>query len=225
MEGHELAVLFTDVLPSHYGWRKKVETVDCVSHEGIFAIHDESACERCKELGRNCDNPEVAKFQTGKCEVYSYEIEAYLDIYAQSYKVVRGVKCDFVHFDANHEKFVLNELTCSRKQFVEPFSNSKGPQEGKREHARRQMEAVSDILCQVPELNGFIQSFGERIALFSWRNQEMENTLDKEERTMADTAMTMFLEPLESVADIREMAGLSNGFCFVQQLYPAVFSF
>lgn len=37
--------------------------------------------------------------------------------------------------------------------------------------------------------------------------------------------MSLFLEPLETVADIREMADLSNNFRFVQQLYLASFIF
>lgn len=220
----ELENLFLNVLPVYYGWTKKVDTIATMWHIGAFVFHDEKACNQCVVKGNECNSHEVAKYESEN-EVCSVDIEAYLDVYARSYKLVRGVRCDFLHFDMNNEKFVLNELTCSRKKFVEPYTNSKGVKEGKREHARRQMENVACILCNVPELNECIQGFKQRVALFSWRNRSKEETIKTEKVTKAEEAMSLFLEPLETVADIREMADLSNNFRFVQQLYPAPFIF
>ena len=124
----------------------------------------------------------------------------------------------FIHLDCCNNRFVLNELTCTKEEYVNPFVNSKGENDGKREKARKQLNSVISLLNEVKEIENYISAFREKIGLFSWKIP----TADSND---AEKAMGMFMQPQRLVGNITVLADLEHGFKFVQQLYPTAFVF
>ncbi len=44
MEKHEVEKLLLDVLPAHYSWAKKIDSIETMPHTGLFVFHDEKGC-------------------------------------------------------------------------------------------------------------------------------------------------------------------------------------
>lgn len=183
------------------------------------SIYDDKACTACKLNGRQlCKTQEVAKFQAGTNNVLTIDIEDFLTKYS---KHLLSSRCDLLHTTEGFTQFVLNELTCTRPEYVEPYYNKKGHQAGKREKARNQMEEVVKLLNKVPVIHSYIEAFDKKVALFSWRNPMQ----DEASANKAEQSMIQFGMPLQLVSNITTLGKLSNNFVFVQQLYPAVYQF
>lgn len=214
----DLESLLLEVLPDTFGWRKRVSTLNSRLHSMDFALTDNNACTQCEVRGNSCEEKEVAKFSVNGTEVVTYDIEGYLNQYANHYKKAKGSRCDYLHIDTSQKYFVLNELTCTAEEYVNPYTNSSGPQDGKREKARRQINAVIGLLMSVKELDSFINSHPRKIGLFSWR-------IPTSTANEAETAMNMFMQPQQAVEDITTLSNIDGGFEFIQQIYPCRFVF
>lgn len=214
----DLEKLLFEVLPDTFGWKRYVTALECNVHAVDFRLMDENACIQCEKRGIPCEEKEVALFSVDGTEVLTYNMESYLNQYASHYKKAKGCRCDFLHLDTQRNYFVLNELTCSAEKYVDPYVNSSGQQDGKREKARRQINAVIGLLMEVKELESYIESFSQKIGLFSWR---IPNSNTNE----AENAMNMFMQPQQAVENITTLSNLNGGFQFVQQIYPSQFKF
>ena len=214
----ELEYLLLDVLPNTYQWKKRVSKLETQTYWEDFELNDEKACESCINKGKQCEEKVVANFKVDATTVLSCQLENYLKEYARYHKMAQGSVCDFLHVDCSYGKFVLNELTCTKKEYVEPYINSKGQNEGKREKARKQLNQVISLLSGVNEIVAYMKMFDERIGLFSWK-------IPTEDSDNAEKSMGIFMQPQRVVGNITTMSELNNGFKFVQQIYPVVFMF
>lgn len=214
----EFDKLLLDVLPVTFRWKKWVDILDSQTYWENFKLNDAKACKNCINIGKQCKELTVANFIVENTVVLSYQLEDFWDEYAKHYKKAQGSVCDYIHIDISYNKFVLNELTCTKEVYVNPFVNTKGQQDGKREKARKQMNSVVSLLNEVNEIENYISTFGEKIGLFSWR-------IPSDDSNVAEKAMGMFMQPQKAVGDITVLTGLNHGFKFVQQLYPATFKF
>ena len=205
-------------LPDANRWKRKVTSLDCVCYTEDFQLFDEKACCKCQDTSNtSCGEKAVAKFKVKDTVVLSYGLEDYLLAYGR-YKKAQGSKCDFLHIDAQEKRFVLNELTCSIEKYVDPFTNTKGSQEGKRAHAKKQMVNVIQLFAELPSLKDYMLSFLERIALFSWR-------IPGEPINKAEESMATFLQPQQWVSNITLLESMPHDFKFIQQIYPSTFVF
>lgn len=214
----EIEELLLKKLPEYHQWKQRVTDLSPSCHWEDFSLSDEKACEKCKQNGTECEDKETAKFTVRNTVVFSINLENYLMEYARHYKLVQGCKCDFLHLDALNKYFVLNELTCSIEKYVNPFINSKGTQDGKREHARKQLHNIIHLLMQVAEIQAYISSFTEKIGLFSWK-------IPSSRTNTAEEAMNIFMQPQQLVRNITILSEMNQGFKFVQQIYPQTFIF
>ena len=82
------------------------------------------------------------------------------------------------------------------------------------------MEEVAKLLNRVPAIKSYIDAFGDKIALFSWRDP----LLGESTTNVAEESMQTFGLPLNLISNIKTLEELDNGFTFVQQLYPAVYN-
>ena len=214
----ELDELLLEKLPEVYNWKKRVATIESCTHWEDFGLFDEKACVECIKRGMHCDEKEVAKFLVADTVVITYLLEDYLKEYARHYKMAQRSVCDFLHVDVQYKRFVLNEMTCSKEEYVEPFDNERGHNDGKREKARKQFNRVIDLLIQVKEIDGYISSFTEKIGLFSWK-------IPTSDYNSAEQSMNVFMKPQKIVGNITVLSDLTAGFKFVQQIYPNPFVF
>ena len=214
----DIEELLIKKLPEFYRWRQWVTNLTPICHWEDFSLSDDIACEQCKKNGMECDEKETAKFSVRNTVVHSFDLENYLMEYARHYQLARSCKCDFLHVDVLYKYFVLNELTCSIEKYVDPYTNSKGTQDGKREHARKQLNNVINLLIQVDDLKTFIATFSEKIGLFSWR-------IPSSQTNAAEKAMNLFMQPQQLVGNITIISEMNQGFKFVQQIYPYSFKF
>ena len=68
-------------------------------------------------------------------------------------------KCDLIVISENNQYFLLNELTDTVPQYVNPFTNSKGLQPGKRNKAIKQLlKSLTDLL-EVVSIKSYINYF------------------------------------------------------------------
>jgi len=104
-------------------------------------------------------NNGIAKYanpQRNEVNVINYEL--FIDSLPDVFK--RGKeKCDLIVFTSNAQYFLLNELTDTESQYVLPFTNQRGKQEGKESKAKRQLKLSLTYLITVPTINNFIQQF------------------------------------------------------------------
>lgn len=209
--------ILIEELPSVNRWKRKKESLDFNCYTEDFDLFDEKACHECMLKGFGCTDKSVARFSIKETAVFTYSLEEYLLAYCR-YKKAQGCKCDFLHIDAQEKRFVLNELTCSAEKYVNPFSNTKGLQDGKRIHAKNQMTNVIQLFSELVSFKEYVSTFSERIALFSWR-------IPGEPVNEAEKSMSVFLQPQQLVSDITVMDTMDYEFKFVQQIYPSVFVF
>lgn len=214
----ELDKLLLEKLPETYKWKKRVATIQSQTYWDDFALNDDKACSECVKRGMECQEKEVAKFSVINTVVISYSLEDYLKEYAKHYKIAQGSVCDFLHLDALCKRFVLNEMTCTKEEYVNPFDNYKGHNDGKREKARRQLNSVIDLFIHVKEMDDYISKFTEKIGLFSWR-------IPASVSNNAEKSMNIFMKPQQIVGDITTLSDINAGFKFVQQIYPCIFTF
>lgn len=214
MSSTPIEKILLEELPAANNWKQKVTSLASVCYTKDFQLFDGKACGQCLN---KCEGKSVARFAVKGTVVLSYAFEDYLLAYGR-YKKAQGCKCDFLHIDAKEKYFVLNELTCSVKEYVEPFVNTRGPQDGKRIHAKKQMSNVLHLFAELSSFNEYISAFCEKIALFSWR-------IPGEPINKAEESMAVFLQPQQCVSDITLLDTMENEFKFVQQIYPSVFVF
>src|SRR5574344_565512 len=223
MEVSDIEQLLVEELPSHFGLTHRVLAADLNMQEHQnedFSFNDKKACRNCIQNNRkSCTIQEVAKFHVGTNKVLTIDIENVLTIYSKSKSIIKE-RCDLLHVTENLSKFVLNELTCSNAKYVEPYDNTRRHQKGKRDKAQKQMEEVAKLLNRVPAIKSYIDAFGEKIALFSWRDP----LLGESTTNVAEESMQTFGLPLNLISNIKTLEELDNGFTFVQQLYPAVYN-
>ena len=74
--------------------------------------------------------------------------------------------CDLIVYSDNNQYFLLNELTNTRPEFITPFTNLKGQQEGKESKARKQLRQSLEYLIRVPAIEKFIQQFSTKHCCF-----------------------------------------------------------
>ena len=223
MEVFDIKQLLLNELPVHFGLTHKATAGDLNLQEHQnedFSFCDKKACTACKNKGmQSCTTLEVAKYHAGTSKVLTIDIETVLAKY-NGYDGLRNNRCDLLHVDTDLSKFVLNELTCTKPKYVEPFDNTSGHQDGKRNKAQKQMEEVAKLLIEVPAIQSYIKTFNERIALFSWRDPSQ----DEKPANIAEQSMEQFGLPLQFISNITTLDVLDNGFKFVQQLYPSVYN-
>jgi hypothetical protein len=90
--------------------------------------------------------------------------------------------CDFIVYSDNNQHFLLNELTNTKPQYVLPYKNYSGKQEGKETKAANQMLRTLNYLLGVISINKFIQKFhSKRCCFFNKQpytpNQTVEDKL------------------------------------------------
>lgn len=214
----ELEKLLLEVLPDTLGWKRRITNMEVRQHTADFVLTDDKACMQCESRGMSCDEKVVALYSVNNAEVKTYDIETYLTTYAKFYQKAKGCRCDYLHIDTSKKHFVLNELTCSAEKYVDPFENSKGLQDGKREKARKQMNTVIELMMEVEELKAYIHSYAQNIGLFSWKIPESK-------ANDAERAMNLFMQPQQTVGNITILSSIDGGFKFMQQIYPSQFKF
>lgn len=214
----EFEELLLNTLPATYHWKKRVHALESQTFWEDFQLNDKRACDNCANIGKECEEKVVANFKVSNTVVITYQLEEYFKEYARFYKKAQGNVCDFVHINSSFQQFVLNEMTCSKQEYVEPYVNSKGRNDGKREKARQQFNNIISLLTDVKEMTDYISLFREKIGLFSWR-------IPSDGSNDAEKSMGMFMQPQQSVGNISVLSNLNNDFKFVQQLYPATFVF
>lgn len=214
----ELEELLLNTLPTTYHWRKRMDALESQTYWEDFQLNDKKACDNCANLGKECEDKVVANFIVNNTVVITYQLEDYFKEYARFYKKAQGNVCDFVHINASYQQFVLNELTCTKEEYVDPYVNSKGQNDGKREKARQQFNHIISLLTDVKEITNYISLFHERIGLFSWK-------IPSAASNDAEKSMGMFMQPQQSVGNISVLSNLNNNFKFVQQIYPTAFVF
>ena len=223
MEVSDIKQLLLNELPDHFSLihRATAGDLNLQEHQNEeFSLCDEKACTACKNKGmQSCTTQEVAKYHAGTSNVLTIDIETVLAKY-NGYDGLRNNRCDLLHVDTDLSKFVLNELTCTKPKYVEPFDNTSGHQDGKRNKAQKQMEEVAKLLIEVPAIQSYIKTFNERIALFSWRDPSQ----DEKPANIAEQSMEQFGLPLQYISNITTLKVLNNGFKLVQQLYPSIYN-
>lgn len=224
MAGLDIVQLLVNDLPDHYRLIHRATEADLIVEEHaneVFVLNDNTSCNACEERGtRSCKDKEVARMDATSARVYSIDIENFLLRYNRS-KRLNGVKCDYLHIDESMSKMVFNELTCTKQKYVEPYDNTSGHHEGKRIHAIRQMLKVAELLASIPTIKNYMAQFGQKIALFSWRNPEA----DEQAPNVAEKSMMVFDEPSKIAENTTLTSMLPDGFIFVQQFYPSCFNF
>lgn len=74
--------------------------------------------------------------------------------------------CDLIVYTQSNQYFLLNELTDTLPEYIEPHQNSSGFQQGKRTKAIGQLKASLKDLMAVNDIETFIASFSERRCCF-----------------------------------------------------------
>ena len=118
---------------------------------------------------------------------------------------------------------MLNELTCSKDVYVDPYESKGKPCEGKRIHAVNQINHTLEVLNNVASIKTYIDSFKEKVGLFSCRLTSLSDNVKTE--NSGQKSMKMFLNSVKTVSNIQTQNLLSSGFLFEQRIYPEVFKF
>jgi hypothetical protein len=222
MEVTAIENLLLDDFPVHFNILPKasINDLNVQEHQNEeFSINDDKACKMCeKQNRRSCITKEVAKFKAGIDKVLTIDVETFLLQYDGSTRL-RNLKCDLLHVDSGFGQFVLNELTCTIPEYVNPYDNTSGHHDGKRIKAQLQLTTVADLFLSIPNIASYIAAFDKKVALFSWRNPLQEDT----PTNIAEESMQLFGLPDQAISNITTISTLRNGFTFVQQLYPSVY--
>lgn len=223
MEVTAIENLLLDDLPAHFNLTPKasVNDLNVQEHQNEeFSINDDKACKMCeKQNRRSCITKEVAKFKAGIDKVLTIDVETVLSQYNGSTRL-RNKRCDLLHVDSGFSKFVLNELTCTIPEYVNPYDNTSGHHDGKRIKVLLQLTTVADLLLSIPNIASYIAAFDKKVALFSWRNPLQE----EKAANIAEESMQQFGLPDQTISNITTISTLKNGFAVVQQLYPSVYT-
>lgn len=131
-----------------------------VTEEEYFELKDDI------QLVYTVHNQGIAKYSNENAKqvtVINYE----LFFNSLSAPYIQGKeKCDLIVFDNNNDFFLLNELTDTLLKYVNPYTNTKGSQQGKRYKAIAQLLSSLSFMISVPSIRVFINSYQFRYCCF-----------------------------------------------------------
>ena len=88
--------------------------------------------------------------------------------------------CDYIVYSDNIQHFLLNELTNTEPEYVFPYENTKGQQEGKETKAVNQMLKTLNYLLAVVSIKQFIQKFSLKKCCFFNKQHYNPNQTNEE---------------------------------------------
>lgn len=203
-------------------YNKAANIVDneyCVYSEP-FSLYDEEACNQCPVFKKiNCANQEIVQVNCGDVPVEVINIEEIIKSFSNN-----ASSCDFLMTEENsliRNQLVFCELTCSQEKYVDPYTNDKGKQIGKRAKAENQLKkSVISIMNLSDDCRNYIVEFPKRVCLFAWKD-----TLSNTEKNVKDN-MQIFIKTPSSMAKTltKHESILDCDFTFVEIRYPTIFN-
>ncbi len=140
------------------------------------------------------------------------DFEHYINLFRDTDAGI-GRKCDFIiNPIAGYDCIVFNELTESERQYINPFTVPKTGEEkeGKLAYAKKQLE---ESIKKFYEVNGFLDSYKKRVALFSCR------LTDAKPNRIMSQSLKAFRKPQKIFSNIRAHEPLVHDFIFEQRIY------
>ncbi|OHD10605.1 MAG: hypothetical protein A2Y41_00765 [Spirochaetes bacterium GWB1_36_13] len=108
----------------------------------------------------------VAKYKNDRTllvKVMNYE--CFIKTLPESFRKNREV-CDLIVYTDSNEYFLLNELSDTMQKYINPYENTSGKQEGKRNKAIRQLKNSLKDLMEIENIENFIKHFSKKRCLF-----------------------------------------------------------
>lgn len=200
---------------NHYG----LNGVYNILFENIVGLHllkDNKSCDFCPDKRRICINNDEAVVLKidAHSEIAKIEIEKFFDQFNGKTAVIRK-KCDLMFY--NNSNVILCDMTCSKNQYIEPFKNSEGFNEGKRAKAYSQIESVINRLMEIDAIKNILEKCTNKIGLFAMRVKDYSQTNDD-----VCNNMKIFTEEFENHQT--NVTDMGNGFLFKTISYPEVYS-
>lgn len=168
------------------------------------------------ELADGCDSSIVAKgegsasFQNEKEQkIMILHYEKFINQFGPGRNAGKGKKCDYLLMDEGNT-LLFNELSCGQEEYLE----GNGGKIGKREMAKEQLTASIDRVICVPSIATYIESFSNRVALFSYRMNDIEHV-----GSVIGESVRMFQSPLMQYPQLESVEPIGE-FKFIQQIYP-----
>lgn len=182
---------------------------------GLHSLGDEKACGECSEERKICtdaDENAVLKL-SARTDMHKVNIEKFFAQFDGTNAAVEK-KCDLLLY--NDANAVFCEMTCSLNKYIEPYSNSKGVQIGKRAGAYNQMKNVMEALFGVADIKDRLAACCNKVGLFAVRLKDTSTPTDEVEKNMK-TLMQEFENPQACQTD------MGNGFLFQTIVYPEIY--
>lgn len=213
--------LLENEFKQHYGIVRPLH-VSYNRYKDDFVLTDEKACKQCAQNGHNsdCQEQEVVRFICKDKEAIVIDFEGFINSLSGT-EVGKGRKCDIVLYTLDKDKFILNELTCSRADYILPYKSQGKDKPGKRATAVNQINDTIKRLEEVKKIDSFINSFNERIGLFACRVKNPSN--QSMTHNVAIQGMQQFMRPSHNIASLKVDNLLNHGFTFIQLVYPQAF--
>jgi len=180
--------------------------VNQIIYSTDFSLHDPKACNNCPE--KDTCNQQVAIFICEGKDATVIEYEDFINS-LQGTKAGEGKKCDCIVYTSDNGKFILNEQSCSKQQYIES-------ERGKRATAVCQFNETITKLYRVNNIKDYIQKYSQCIGLFTYRLKD----LNGESTGLVENSMNNFFKPLKFGPVISQKDTLNEHFTFIQVIYP-----
>lgn len=183
---------------------------------GLYLLKDKKSCDTCPSEHRICvNNDEAVVFKIdARSEIAKIDIEKFFVQFDGKTAGIRK-KCDLMFY--NNSNVILCDMTCSENQYIEPFINSRGANEGKRSKAYGQIESVINALMKIDAIKNRLEDCTHKIGLFAMRVKD--NSLANDD---VCNNMEIFTEEFENHQT--NVTDMGNGFLFKTISYPEIYS-
>jgi hypothetical protein len=152
-------------------------------------------------------------------------IEKYITQYPPNSNAGKGKHCDLIMMPGNdtiRSEFIFAELTRSKHNYIEPFTNSAGPQEGKRAKSVTQLTETIKKLVNVPAIQNRVNQYNKLTGLFAYRLTHVEQ--NETDSKLAES-LNRFNAPTQILESASQTNILPHGFIFKQILFDNPYNF